>query len=69
MHNLVQKETRVTITYDVLCPTHEPAIKGVQPRDINNFWMATDPDNNSRDGATYGLRTFSRAIIFCICSM
>lgn len=35
--------TRVTITYDVLCPTHEPAIKGVQPRDINNFWMATDP--------------------------
>ena len=37
--------TRVTITYDVLCPTHEPAIKGVQPRDINNFWMATDPDD------------------------
>ncbi|TWT80735.1 hypothetical protein CA13_21810 [Planctomycetes bacterium CA13] len=35
--------TRVMITYDVLCPTHEPAIKGVQPRDINNFWMATDP--------------------------
>ena len=26
----------------VLCPTPEPAIKGIQPRDINNFWMATD---------------------------
>ena len=35
--------TRVTISYNVLCPTQQPAIKGVQPRDINNFWMATDP--------------------------
>lgn len=35
--------SRVAITYDVLCPTPTPAIKGVQPRDINNFWMATDP--------------------------
>ena len=35
--------TRVAITYDVLCPTPKPAIKGIQPRDINNFWMATDP--------------------------
>jgi hypothetical protein len=35
--------TRVAITYDVLCPTQKPAINGVQPRDINNFWMATDP--------------------------
>ena len=33
----------MAITYDVLCPTPEPAIKGLQPRDINNFWMATDP--------------------------
>jgi len=36
-------KTRVTIMYDVLCPTPKPAITGVQPRDINNFWMATDP--------------------------
>ena len=36
-------QPRVTITYEVLCPTHEPASKGVQPRDINNFWMAADP--------------------------
>lgn len=35
--------TRIAITYDVLCPTPKPAIKGLQPRDINNFWMATDP--------------------------
>ncbi|QDU88999.1 hypothetical protein Pla175_23840 [Pirellulimonas nuda] len=35
--------TRVAITYDVLCPTPEPAIKGVKPRDINNFWLASDP--------------------------
>ena len=31
-------KTRVTIMYDVLCPTPKPAIKGVQPRDIDNFW-------------------------------
>ncbi len=35
--------TRITISYEVRCPTPVPAIKGVQPRDINNFWMATDP--------------------------
>lgn len=35
--------TRVTITYDVLCPTPPPNAEGLQPRDINNFWMATDP--------------------------
>jgi hypothetical protein len=40
--------TRVTITYDVLCPTPKPAINGVQPRDINNFWMAADPDDPDR---------------------
>ena len=32
----------MTINYNVLCPTSELAIKGVKPRDINNFWMATD---------------------------
>ncbi|MEP3480683.1 MAG: DUF6250 domain-containing protein [Fuerstiella sp.] len=43
--------TRVAITYEVLCPTPKPAIKGVQPRDINQFWMATDSaDGDSGDG-------------------
>ncbi len=37
--------TRVAITYDVLCPTPVPGIKGIQPRDINNFWMANDPSS------------------------
>ena len=37
--------TRITITYEVICPTPKPAIDGVQPRDINNFWLATDPDD------------------------
>lgn len=56
--------TRVTITYEVLCPTPKPPIKGVQPRDINNFWMASDPkdpnhglfDRERYDGAfgSYG---------------
>ena len=48
--------TRVTITYDVLCPTPNPEIKGVQPRDINNFWMASDtldPDKGLFDSTRY----------------
>ena len=40
--------TRLTITYNVLCPTPRPAIKGIQPRDINNFWLATDPVDPDR---------------------
>lgn len=36
-------KTRVTITYDVVCPTPEQAIEGLRPRDINNFWMCSDP--------------------------
>lgn len=51
-------KTRVTITYDVLCPTNSSAVEGLLPRDINNFWMATDPvdrddglfDSKSYDG-------------------
>jgi hypothetical protein len=27
----------------VICPTKHTAVKGVQTRDINNFWLATDP--------------------------
>jgi hypothetical protein len=36
-------QPRVTIAYDVLCPTPKPGAEGLQPRDINNFWMASDP--------------------------
>ena len=37
-------KTRIAITYKVLCPAHDPAIEGATPRDINNFWMASDPE-------------------------
>lgn len=36
-------KTRVVITYEVVCPEPAPAVKGVSPRDINNFWLASDP--------------------------
>ena len=36
-------KTRVTISYDVLCPTPGSGIEGLRPRDINNFWMCSDP--------------------------
>jgi len=35
--------TRVSITYDVICPKTDPSIDNLMPRDINNFWMASDP--------------------------
>ena len=38
-------KTRVTISYDVICPTPEKVTKELMPRDINNFWMATDRDD------------------------
>jgi len=37
-------KTRVTITYEVVCPEPSPAVKGISPRDINNFWLASDPE-------------------------
>lgn len=49
-------KTRVTIMYEVLCPTPTPVIKGLQPRDINNFWLAADPgdpDQGLFDSARY----------------
>lgn len=57
--------TRVAITYNVLCPTPEPAIKGVEPRDINNFWMAGDPEDPDQglfDSARYSgnFRSYDR---------
>jgi hypothetical protein len=38
-------KTRVTITYDVLCPTSDPEIGALRSRDINNFWMCSDPED------------------------
>lgn len=49
-------KTRLTITYDVVCPTPAPPAKGLQPRDINNFWLASDPldaDKGLFDPARY----------------
>ncbi|MGJ8697198.1 MAG: right-handed parallel beta-helix repeat-containing protein [Verrucomicrobiaceae bacterium] len=45
--------TRVTITYDVLCPTSPQDDKNLLPRDINNFWMANDPDGDLFDSEKY----------------
>ena len=35
----------MTITYDVFCPIPDSAIEGLRPRDINNFWMCSDPED------------------------
>lgn len=41
-------KTRLTITYEVRCPIQQEPIKGLQPRDINNFWLASDPVDPDR---------------------
>lgn len=42
-------KTRLTIIYQVYCPIPRglPA-KLIEPRDINNFWLATDPQDPER---------------------
>ena len=46
-------KTRVTISYDVLCPSSPQKNKDLLPRDINNFWMARDPDGDLFDPNKY----------------
>ena len=45
--------TRVTISYDVLCPTPKKPVKNLLPRDINNFWMASDPEGKLFDSGRF----------------
>ena len=46
-------KTRVTITYDVLCPISKDGGKGLQPSDLNHFWMASDPEAKLFDSARF----------------
>ena len=36
-------KTRMAITYEVVCPQPEEGMSGVQVKDVNNFWLASDP--------------------------
>ncbi|MBK1832488.1 DUF6250 domain-containing protein [Roseibacillus ishigakijimensis] len=46
--------TRTTISYEVVCPEGDRAVKGLSARDINNFWLANDPAGGSLfDSAAY----------------
>jgi len=36
-------KNRLTITYEVVCPVPEEGSRGLQPKDVNNFWLASDP--------------------------
>lgn len=38
-------KTRLTITYDVVCPEAKEGMKGVMVKDVNNFWLASDSEN------------------------
>ena len=46
-------KTRVTISYDVLCPSPSTKNKDLLPRDLNNFWMANDPEGDLFDSGKY----------------
>ncbi|MGK0186053.1 MAG: hypothetical protein ACI9R3_001836 [Verrucomicrobiales bacterium] len=50
-------KSQVTISYSVLCPISVPAIEGLEPRDINNFWMATDPQGD--DDTLFDSRSYT----------
>ena len=36
-------KNRLAITYDVICPEPKKGSRGLQPKDVNNFWLASDP--------------------------
>ena len=36
-------KNRLAITYEVVCPKLEAGSKSFLPRDVNNFWLASDP--------------------------
>ena len=38
-------KTRQVITYEVLCPVPEKGMLGVEVKDVNNFWLASDPED------------------------
>ena len=38
-------QTRLAITYDVVCPVPKDGTRGLQPKDVNNFWLASDPED------------------------
>ena len=41
-------KTRMVITYDVVCPEPEEGMRGVQVKDVNNFWLASDPKDSEK---------------------
>ena len=36
-------KTRLTISYEVICPAPAEGMKGIEAKDVNNFWLASDP--------------------------
>lgn len=36
-------KTRLTISYEVTCPEPAEGLRGVEARDVNNFWLVSDP--------------------------
>lgn len=41
-------KTRLAISYDVICPESPNEIRGVEPRDVNNFWLASDSSGSEK---------------------
>ncbi|MDP0490984.1 MAG: right-handed parallel beta-helix repeat-containing protein [Verrucomicrobiota bacterium JB023] len=38
-------KTRLAICYQVVCPEPEEGVRGVEVKDVNNFWLASDPED------------------------
>ena len=41
-------KTRTVVTYDVICPAPEEGMRGVEVKDVNNFWLASDPEDREK---------------------
>ncbi|MEN8870200.1 MAG: right-handed parallel beta-helix repeat-containing protein [Akkermansiaceae bacterium] len=36
-------KTHLSISYEVICPSPPEGMKGIEVKDVNNFWLANDP--------------------------
>ena len=50
-------QTRIVISYDVLCPSSEDPVKTLAPSDVNCFWMAQDPSGD--DSALFDSKSYT----------
>ncbi|MDB4409073.1 C1 family peptidase [Akkermansiaceae bacterium] len=64
-------KTRLAISYEVICPEPKEGMKGVEVKDVNNFWLASDPGDSEKglfDSTRYdgGFTSYNKMHVYTI---